>query len=69
MTTEIVYALRQPIVRGALIGALAAFVQDLRSFRDRAEAGQPFRWSVAVSRWIEGAIVGAAAAAGITSIT
>ena len=55
MVNEMQYLLRQPMVKGALIGFLAAFVQDLREYRKCAADGQKFKFAVASSKWIEGA--------------
>lgn len=65
MTTHAI--LTNPIVHGALSGALSAAAIDFaafrswKSFHDAATYG----WGTAAWRWLQGAVVGALAAAGL----
>jgi predicted lysophospholipase L1 biosynthesis ABC-type transport system permease subunit len=50
------------IVAGAVSGFVAAAVVDVHAWSKSAE---PFNWTLAIKRWVAGAISGATAALGI----
>jgi hypothetical protein len=62
------YLLALPVVKGALAGALAAAVVDFQAFRAWQSWHDivDYRWSTASFRWLQGAIVGAVTALGLT---
>lgn len=59
-----------PIVQGAITGAIAAAAVDIAAFR----AWKSFRdfvtydWGIAAFRWFQGAVIGAIMATGVSSI-
>jgi hypothetical protein len=55
------------LVAGAISGALGGLIVDINSYQAWAKAhdGSTFDWTVALSRVLQGAIVGAAAAGGL----
>lgn len=53
------------LVAGAIAGAAAAFVVDINAW---SKTDKPFKWDLAVKRWVSGAITGAMAALGIGAI-
>jgi len=61
MTNE----LSQRIVQGAITGLIGAIVTDIDAYRKNV-AGAPFDLNLALVRWITGALLGAAAGAGIS---
>lgn len=62
--------LANPLVRGALSGALAAAVVDLHAFREWKTFYEftNYNWGVAAFRWFQGGVMGAFAAAGLGSL-
>lgn len=60
--------LAHPAVTGALTGALTAAVVDFQAFRNwkSFHDAQTFAWSIALWRWLQGAVVGAVTAFGIS---
>jgi hypothetical protein len=56
-----------PIVQGAIQGVLAAAVVDFSAFRkwQSFHDAATYDWGTAAWRWFQGAVVGAAAAAGL----
>lgn len=57
----------KPILGGALTGFVSAFLIDLDAWK-MAPKDSKFDWSLAVKRWLAGAISGALAGAGLGSI-
>lgn len=55
------------IWHGALSGLLAAVMVDYAAFRtwQSFEAAKSYNWSVAIWRWLQGAVSGAVAGAGL----
>jgi hypothetical protein len=58
---------QHPYVKGAITGALAAAVVDFRAFQQWKNFHEAFeyQWSTALLRWLQGALTGAVAAAGL----
>lgn len=61
---------QNPIVKGIVTGTLAAFAVDLHAFKNAQDVGKPldwktYAWQTAIQRWILGAILGGAGAAGL----
>jgi hypothetical protein len=61
------FVLRQPLVKGAIAGFLAAAAIDFQAFRtwksfDDAHA---YNWRLAAWRWLQGAVTGALVALGL----
>ena len=55
------------VIAGAVSGFVTAFLTDLNAWSrstPKGEANAPFDWSLAVKRWVAGAMAGGAAAAG-----
>lgn len=50
------------IIAGAVSGLLAAFVVDINSW---SKSDGVFDWTLAIKRWVSGAVVGAVGALGI----
>ena len=61
MTNELI----QKIAAGALAGLLGAIVTDIDAYR-KNPTGAPFDLNLALVRWVTGALIGAAGAAGIS---
>ena len=59
--------MNNPIIRGAISGALGGLVVDINAYLawDKAQDGLSYNWKLAISRIVQGAIAGAAAAAGL----
>lgn len=59
--------LQNRIVAGAIAGALSAALVDFNAFRAWKQWSDvaTYQWSTAAFRWMQGAITGAVAAAGI----
>lgn len=58
-----------PILLGAITGAIAAAhvdIQAFRSWRSFADARQ-YSWGIALWRWFQGAVIGSLASAGLSS--
>lgn len=55
------------ILRGALSGALGGLIVDINAYLawSKAQDGLAYNWTLALSRIVQGAIAGAAAAAGL----
>lgn len=62
--------LSNPIVQGAIAGAIAAASVDLSAFRawKRWHDILTYDWRVATFRWFQGAVLGAFAAAGFGAL-
>ncbi len=56
-----------PVVKGAIGGALAAAVVDFHAFNGFTDWSnlKSFNWATASFRWFQGAVIGAAAAYGL----
>lgn len=61
--------LMHPVVRGAIAGAVAASAIDIQAFRSFKSATdlKTYSWSLALFRWVQGAVFGALTALGITA--
>lgn len=59
--------LANPLLNGAVTGLLAAASVDFAAFRawKSFDDAKTYDWSVALFRWVQGAIVGVVAAAGL----
>ena len=59
--------MQNPIVRGAITGALSAAAVDFQAFRSwkSVEQAASYDWGTAAWRWFQGAVVGAVTAAGL----
>lgn len=57
--------LTQKVIAGAITGLLGAIVTDMDAYR-KNPTGAPFDLNLALVRWITGAFIGAAGAAGIS---
>lgn len=59
------------IVAGAVAGAVAAAVVDFRAFQSwkSAQEALTYDWGVAAWRWLQGAVSGAVAAAGVNGLS
>ena len=59
--------LHHPLVAGALSGALAGAAVDISAFRSFKNFDEfaSYAWGVAAFRWVQGAVFGALAAAGL----
>jgi hypothetical protein len=57
--------LSQKLISGAITGLIGAIVTDMDAYRKNV-AGAPFDLNLALLRWIVGAVMGAATAAGIS---
>lgn len=57
--------LTQKLLAGAITGLLGAIVTDIDAYR-KNPTGAPFDLNLALVRWITGALIGAAGAAGIS---
>jgi hypothetical protein len=59
--------LANPYVRGAISGFLAAAVVDFHAFMrwQSFEECATYSWKIAAFRWVQGAVAGAVAAAGL----
>lgn len=58
----------QKIIGGALAGLLSAIIVDLHAWQNDGFAfswAKKFEWRIAASRWLQGAIAGALAGAGL----
>ena len=62
--------LHNPIMRGAVSGALAAAVVDIHAFLSwkNVQDALAYNWSTAAFRWFQGAVTGAIAGAGFGSL-
>ena len=69
MSPAVLAFVHNPIVQGALTGALAAAATDFHAFKTWTSFhdAATYDWWVAVFRWIQGAFVGLLAAAGISA--
>lgn len=58
---------QNPATKGALVGWATAAKQDYAAFKSwkSFQDAMHYNWSVAIWRWIEGAITGAAIGAGL----
>lgn len=58
------------IAKGAVAGAIAAAQVDFQSFKSWKTVNDAltYSWSVALFRWVQGAVLGALAAAGLGGI-
>lgn len=61
--------LQHPVARGAIAGVVTAAWVDFAAFRkwQSFKEARDYKWSLAVWRWVQGAIVGAVAGAGLTA--
>lgn len=68
--TVLLAILANPLVHGALQGALAAATVDLLAFRKWSswDDAAKYDWSVASWRWLQGAMTGLMAAAGLNAV-
>ncbi len=59
--------LENPILKGAITGAVVAGQHDLIAFKSwqSVQEAVNYQWSVAVWRWFQGAVLGAGAAVGL----
>lgn len=59
-----------PYFHGALTGWLSAAATDFHAFKamQTFKDVQEYKWSVALFRWVQGAIVGLIAAAGLSAL-
>ncbi len=53
------------IIAGAVAGAVAALVVDINAW---SKTEKPFNWTLAVKRWVSGAVSGATAALGLSAL-
>lgn len=62
--------LHSPIAHGALTGLLGAAAADIHAFRTwkSFHDAATYSWSTAAFRWLQGAILGAIAAAGMAGV-
>ncbi len=65
---EVLFVLKQPVVKGAIAGALASARADYEAFKafKSLEQFAAYDWRVCAWRVIQGAVIGAVSAAGIT---
>jgi hypothetical protein len=71
MYPEVVTFFQYPVVRGAIAGAIAAANVDFQAFRSWKSYydAETYSWSTASFRWLQGAVLGGLAAAGIAGLT
>lgn len=62
--------MQSPYIHGALTGLLAAAATDLHAFRSwqSFHDAASYNWDVAAWRWLQGAVLGTAGAAGLGMI-
>lgn len=62
--------LRSPAFHGALSGWLAAAAVDYHAFLTwkRLQDALAYDWGTAITRWVQGAVAGAVAGAGLTAL-
>ena len=60
-----------PIVRGALAGLLAAAAVDFAAFRvwKSFQDARSYHWSLALWRWVQGAVIGAVSGGGFLLVS
>lgn len=59
--------MQNPIVKGAITGAVSAAAVDFAAFRawKSVHDAMAYSWGLALWRWFQGAVVGAVTAAGL----
>lgn len=67
MSPSVVTFLHSPIAHAALVGALTSAAVDYQAFRTwhTFHDFTSYAWDLALFRWVQGAVIGAATAAGI----
>jgi hypothetical protein len=58
---------QHPVTRGALVGIVSLAIEDIRRWKSFTDA--KFNFSIALWRWFQGAVTGAAAGAGLGAIS